>query len=229
MTKSDNVPDDTHIPPQVEVNKAYVRIALGLVNTLGVTLSEDHVFDDSPDFEEAQETWYAIARIYSEIDSLCEQMDMYRMVINEFDGGTATIGRSAAQLLPYRDCPIPLVDVAGVNDINLSGIGSFFGIDINLPASGQMTIAPPLYTYSKVSGTSDAKTGSSGGPAYYSYTVGNDVLAAVLTATGTLTGGGALNMTTCGYLGLQTATFEYGDYDLAPPTLDIISICYDEA
>ncbi len=129
MTKADTVPDDTRIPPNVEINSATIRIMKQKADDLGITLSSSHEFYDENDyFQKAMETWSAAAKMYMDILSLAEELTMYRYILSELHRSQNTTQRSPGQLIPFMDCDIPLADGSiWVENLNWEGIENGFG------------------------------------------------------------------------------------------------------
>ena len=129
MTKADTVPDDTRIPPNVEINTSTIRIMKQKADDLGVTLSSSYdFFDEANGFVEAMETWQAAAKLFLDIVSLAQELTMYKYVLAELHGGIEKLERSPGQLIPYMNCDVPLAEGATfVENLNWDGIEAAFG------------------------------------------------------------------------------------------------------
>ena len=132
MTKSDNVPDETRVPPQVEVNTNTIRMMHAVAQAEGVTYSSNYVFfDPENNFVDSAATWTQAINAYLEIVNLGNELGLFKIAGAEMEGGTADINRSPAQLLIFNAVEIPLAN--GNRNVPLfngkgieAGFGSFY-------------------------------------------------------------------------------------------------------
>ncbi len=112
MTKADTVPDDTRVPPNVEVNEALVRTMHVTALSLGVNMSDEYIFTDvAGDFMEALGTWAAAAKIYLDIIGIAEEFTMYKPILADmYLQDVGNIERSPGQLVPFMGCGVPIAN-----------------------------------------------------------------------------------------------------------------------
>ncbi|MBI9092723.1 MAG: hypothetical protein JEZ12_26200 [Desulfobacterium sp.] len=109
MTKGDTVPDDTRIPPNVEINEGMIRVLHAMAKSNGITLAEEHLFfDESDGFVQAMGTWTAAAKLYLDILVIAQEFTMYRYMLSEYYLSSESLARSPGQLVPFMGCAIPL-------------------------------------------------------------------------------------------------------------------------
>jgi len=132
MTKSDNVPDDTRIPPNAEINSNTIRLMHAKAEALGVSLSPNYTFfDEDENFVEGAATWLQAVNAYLEIINLSQEAGLFKMTAADFEGSSASMTRSGAQLLIFDKAEVPLTNggrwceefnALGIQD----GSGSFY-------------------------------------------------------------------------------------------------------
>lgn len=132
MTKSDTVPDDTRVPPAVEINGGTVRAMYALASAEGVTLAGDQEFyDEANMFAEAFVSWSSACRALMKIEDLLREATLYAMAAAQVEGAEGTLERSPAQIVMFDAAEVPLGDggrwseqwsVAGIE----AGFGSFY-------------------------------------------------------------------------------------------------------
>jgi len=129
MTKSDNVPDDTRIPPNVEINQATIRIMKQKADDLSITLSSSHEFFDEDDgFIKAAETWAGAGKLFLDIISLAQELTMFKYMLAEFHNSNVSTERSPGQLIPFMNCDVPLAQgLIWAEKLNWEGIEAAFG------------------------------------------------------------------------------------------------------
>lgn len=216
MTKSDTVPDDTRVPPQVDVNPAVLHLMHDRAQTLGLTLAGGRVFaDPETGWRDAAQTWAGACKLYLDILDIVDEMEMYRIMVNDLDG-TAGMSRSPAQVLPFQRCPLPLTGAKWVRNGNIDGLAGFFGLNPDLPYHAQLLTAPPDYTETRQTVTSADKVDNDGVAEYAFSLPGADVLAglfAVPLAAGYIY--------TCDYTGATGGTLAGGAYASAPTAVEV--------
>lgn len=165
MTKADTVPDDTRVPPSVEINAATVRIMYRLAGSLGVTLSAEYeFFDEERNFAQAAATWSAGCRTLLQVEALLREALLYSMAAADVDGGVELVERSPAQMAMFPDCEAPLADgsrwVEAWSPVGIrSAFGPFYDAFMYGPLETMMTTPLPVLLVSRVSVSAEAEDG----------------------------------------------------------------------
>lgn len=127
LSKADTVPDETRVPPSVEINPGVVRLMLGLATSLGLTLSANYEWnDEANNYRQAIENFATIANILIEIEQIAADLCMHRAYAADLYDDQNEL-RTPGQLAFYTECDVPLADGIFVSQFNRFGMISGFG------------------------------------------------------------------------------------------------------
>jgi hypothetical protein len=130
ITKSDDTPDETRIPPTVEINSNIIRVMKNRATDLSVTLSGDYeFFDDTNNFQEAFATWSGACNAYLTILNMEIEISIYKYAINGMYRVGGEMDRGVGQMSVFDKCDVPLGDDANaifVSVFNWDGIEEAF-------------------------------------------------------------------------------------------------------
>lgn len=147
QTKDDKVPDETRVPHSVEINEAIIRIMKQKAEDFDITLSTSYeFFDETNEFKKAAATWESAVKLYLDIYSLAEELNLYRFMLAYFHRGDSSTERGPAQVMPFMTCDIPLSGEIFVPNLNWEGMesafGDFYSDVINQPPLETLKAAP---------------------------------------------------------------------------------------
>ncbi len=127
LSKADTVPDETRVPPGVDINAGSLRLMHRLAGTLGLGLSTDFEwFDEADRFAQAFTNWAVAANTYLEIEQLANDLTMHRAYGCDLYT-SSTEQRTPGQLTFYNECNIPLADSIFASSLNTAGLQAGFG------------------------------------------------------------------------------------------------------
>ena len=148
LSKSDTVPDETRVPPSIEINAGTVRLMYGLAVSLGLTLNTDDYawFDEEDHFRGATQNFAAVAGICLEIEQFAADLCMHRAYAADLYSDQDET-RTPGQLTFYTECEAPLADGIFVSKFNRAGmIAGFDTLYLGwmlLSIEDLVTTAPP--------------------------------------------------------------------------------------
>ena len=128
LSKSETVPDETRVPPSIEINGGTVKLMKGLADSLGLTLNTDDYewYDSASGFRQAIENFSVVAVVFLEIEQLVMDLCMHRSYAADLYSDQDE-NRTPGQLAYYIECDAPLADGVFVNLFNRMGMLSGFG------------------------------------------------------------------------------------------------------
>lgn len=157
LSKAETVPDETRVPPAVEINPGVAQLMIGLADSLGLTLSGNYEwYDEVADYRTAIENFATIANVCIEIEQIAADLCMHRAYAADLYSDQNE-SRTPGQLAFYSECDVPLADGVFVAQFNrfgmMAGLGSMYLGWMLLSIEELVTSAPPTIETSKTAVT----------------------------------------------------------------------------